>query len=73
VRGIIAGFHAGRLMKGGGFGLVGDLVLGLLGALIGAWLLKQSFMSGFKEYLEWIAVAVIGACILVWLLRLIKK
>ena len=36
--GLIAGWLAGRIMRGGGFGLVGDLIVGVLGALLGGWL-----------------------------------
>src|SRR6516162_8714559 len=39
--GIIAGWLAGRVMEGGGFGLIGDLVVGLIGAFIGDWLLPR--------------------------------
>ena len=35
--GVVAGFLAGKIMKGGGFGLVGDLVLGVIGAFVGGW------------------------------------
>ena len=41
VVGIIAGWLAGRVMEGGGFGLIGDLVVGLIGAFIGDWLLPR--------------------------------
>jgi uncharacterized membrane protein YeaQ/YmgE (transglycosylase-associated protein family) len=39
--GLIAGWLAGKLMRGSGFGLIGDLIVGLLGALIGDWLLPR--------------------------------
>src|SRR5260221_13228666 len=39
--GLIAGWLAGQVMRGSGFGLIGDLIVGLLGALIGDWLLPQ--------------------------------
>ena len=42
VVGIVAGWLAGRVMEGGGFGLIGDLIVGLLGAFIGDWLLPQT-------------------------------
>ena len=41
VVGIVAGWLAGRVMEGGGFGLIGDLIVGLLGAFIGDWLLPR--------------------------------
>src|ERR1700743_2080024 len=39
--GIVAGWLAGRVVEGGGFGLIGDLLVGLVGALIGDWLLPR--------------------------------
>jgi uncharacterized membrane protein YeaQ/YmgE (transglycosylase-associated protein family) len=44
--GIVAGWLAGRVMEGGGFGLIGDLIVGLIGAFIGDWLLPQLGVSG---------------------------
>jgi len=41
VVGIVAGWLAGRVMSGGGYGLIGDLIVGLIGAFIGDWLLPQ--------------------------------
>jgi uncharacterized membrane protein YeaQ/YmgE (transglycosylase-associated protein family) len=41
VVGIVAGWLAGRVMEGGGFGLIGDLIVGLIGAFIGDWLLPR--------------------------------
>ena len=39
--GIVAGWLAGQVMEGGGFGLIGDLIVGLIGAFIGDWLLPH--------------------------------
>ena len=72
VIGIVAGFLAGKIMKGGGFGLVGDLVVGLIGALLGGFLLGLIGVT-FGGFGGQIVTAVIGACILLWLLRLLKK
>ena len=41
VIGVIAGWLTGKLMKGGGYGLVGDLILGLVGSLVGGWLCRN--------------------------------
>ena len=70
--GLIAGFLAGKIMKGSGFGLLGDLVVGLLGGVLGGFLIG---LLGLGTYtiVGQIVVAIIGACILLWLLRLIKK
>jgi len=70
--GIVAGFLAGKIMKGGGFGLVGDLIVGLIGAVIGNYLAGLVGFA-FGGIVGQIVIAVIGACILLWLLRLIKK
>jgi len=68
VVGMIAGFLAGRLMQGGGFGLVGDIVVGLVGALIGGFLFGQ-FATGSYAFAGSIAVAFLGACVLIWAVR----
>ena len=71
VLGLIAGWLAGMVMKGGGYGLVGDIVLGILGALIGGFLtgllLGRDMVNGFN--LESIIVSVLGAIILIALSR----
>ena len=70
--GIVAGFIAGKIMKGRGFGFLGDLVIGLLGGLLGGFL---AGLIGLRAYgiIGQIVIAVLGACILLWLIRLIKK
>ncbi|MGH7739777.1 MAG: GlsB/YeaQ/YmgE family stress response membrane protein [bacterium] len=72
VVGLVAGWLAGKIMKGKGFGLWGDLVVGVVGAVIGGWLFG---MLGFAAYglVGSIVVALIGALILLYVLRLIKK
>jgi uncharacterized membrane protein YeaQ/YmgE (transglycosylase-associated protein family) len=71
--GLIAGFLAGKVMKGGGFGVLMDIVIGIIGAMIGGWVfgLVGIFPSG--GLIGSIIVAFVGACILLWLVRLIKK
>jgi uncharacterized membrane protein YeaQ/YmgE (transglycosylase-associated protein family) len=66
--GLIAGFLAGRVMTGGGYGLVGDLVVGLVGALIGGFLFGQ-FVTGTYAFVGSIVVAFLGACLLIWVVR----
>lgn len=68
VVGLIAGALAGRVMQGGGFGLVGDIVVGLVGALIGGFLFGQ-LVTGSYAFLGSIAVAFLGACVLIWVVR----
>lgn len=72
VIGAIAGWLAGQIMKGGGFGLVGDIVLGIVGAVVGGWLLPKIGISIGGGMLGEILNAVIGACLVLFILRLIK-
>lgn len=71
--GLIAGWLAGLLMKGGGFGVVGDIVIGIIGALIGGFLFSTLGVSTGGGLLGSIIVATIGAVVLIFLLRLIKR
>jgi uncharacterized membrane protein YeaQ/YmgE (transglycosylase-associated protein family) len=74
VVGAIAGWLTGLVMKGGGYGLIGDIVLGIIGALVGGFLASAIFgmtnaVSGIN--LESIIVAVVGAIVVVAIVRLI--
>jgi uncharacterized membrane protein YeaQ/YmgE (transglycosylase-associated protein family) len=71
--GVIAGWLAGVLVKGGGFGLIGDLVVGIIGALIGG--LFFSGLAGFAGggLLGSILVATLGAVLLLVVLRVLKR
>jgi len=71
--GLIAGWLAGVIMKGGGFGVVGDIVVGIIGALLGGWLFSTMGVSSGGGLVGAIIVALIGAIILIFLLRLIKR
>ena len=71
--GIIAGWLAGVIMKGGGFGLVGDMVVGILGALLGGWLFSKFGASAGGGLIGSIIVATIGAIVLIFILRLFKR
>jgi uncharacterized membrane protein YeaQ/YmgE (transglycosylase-associated protein family) len=71
--GLIAGWLAGVIMKGGGFGVIGDIVVGIIGALLGGWLFSTMGVSTGGGLLGAIIVALIGAIILIFLLRLIKR
>jgi uncharacterized membrane protein YeaQ/YmgE (transglycosylase-associated protein family) len=75
VVGLIAGWLAGLVVKGGGFGCIGDIIVGVIGGLLGGWLASTFFhmgdpMSGLN--IESIVVAFIGAVILIIILRLIS-
>ena len=71
--GLVAGFLAGQVMKGGGYGLLGDLIVGVLGALLGGWLFGVLGLFPGGGLIGSLIVAFIGACILIWLSRLIKR
>jgi uncharacterized membrane protein YeaQ/YmgE (transglycosylase-associated protein family) len=73
VVGAIAGWLAGTIVKGGGFGLVGDIVVGIIGAFIGGWLLPKLGVALGGGIIGVIANATIGAIILVVILRLIRR
>lgn len=70
--GIIAGWLAGRVMAGGGFGLIGDLLVGLIGAFIGDWLLPRLGIHLGVGIVAAIINAFIGAVVLLFILRLIS-
>ena len=75
VVGLIAGWLAGLVVKGGGFGCVGDIIVGVIGGLLGGWVASYFFhlgdpMSGIN--LESILVAFAGAVILVIVLRTLR-
>ena len=69
--GLIAGWLAGRVMEGGGFGLIGDLIVGLIGAFIGDWLLPRIGIHLGSGIVSLILNAFIGAVVLLLLLRLV--
>ena len=71
--GLIAGWLAGMIVKGGGYGLVGDIVVGILGALLGGFLFCSLGGAVGGGLLGSIVVATLGAIILIAILRLIKR
>jgi len=72
VVGLIAGWAAGKIMKGGGYGVAMDIVLGIVGAVVGGWLMGSlGIYSG--SFLGTIIIAIIGAVFLIWLSRVLKK
>jgi uncharacterized membrane protein YeaQ/YmgE (transglycosylase-associated protein family) len=67
--GLLAGWLAGEMMKGSGYGLVGDMILGLIGAVIGGSLVTM-FVSGTAGFIGSIFVAFLGACLLLFVFGL---
>ena len=72
VIGIIAGWLAGNIMKGGGFGLIGDLVVGVVGSFIGGYLFGYLGLGNAYGTLGEIGMATVGAIVLLGVLRLIR-
>jgi uncharacterized membrane protein YeaQ/YmgE (transglycosylase-associated protein family) len=71
--GLVAGWLAGMLVKGGGFGLIGDLVVGVIGAVLGGWLFSTLGASAGGGLIGSLVVATIGAIILLVIVRVIKR
>ena len=71
--GAIAGWLAGVVVKGGGFGLLGDIVVGIVGGLIAGWLFGHLGIALGGGILGQILSAAIGAIILLLVVRLIKR
>ena len=73
VVGLIAGWLAGQVMRGGGYGILVDIVLGLVGGVIGGWLFGALGVSLGGGVIGSILVAFVGAVILVALSRAIRR
>jgi uncharacterized membrane protein YeaQ/YmgE (transglycosylase-associated protein family) len=74
VIGGIAGWLAGQIMKGSGYGLIGDIAIGILGGWIGTWLwdvLKLPLIANL--WISAIVTATVGAVVFLFLLRLIRR
>ena len=70
--GAIAGWLAGLIMKGGGFGLVVNIIVGIVGAIIGGWVFSFLGISA-ESFVGSMVTAVVGAVILLFIVGLIKK
>ena len=73
VVGIVAGWLAGKIMKGRGFGLIGDLVVGVIGAFLGSWLFGVLHVSVGSGLVSTFITALVGSLVLLMLLRLIRS
>ncbi len=71
--GAVAGWLAGTLVKGGGFGLIGDIVVGIIGAFIGGWLAELLGIDIGGGLIASIITATIGAVVLIIILRAVKR
>ena len=70
--GLVAGWLAGQIVQGTGFGLVGDLLIGIAGAFIGSWLLPQLGIHLGTGIISAIINATIGAILLLVVVRLVR-
>ena len=70
--GIVAGFVAGKLMRGGGFGLLVNLVVGIIGAVLGGWVFSFLGIST-SGIIGSLVTATVGAIILLWIISLFQK
>ncbi|MBQ3632359.1 MAG: GlsB/YeaQ/YmgE family stress response membrane protein [Prevotella sp.] len=72
ILGCLAGFCAGKLMKGGGFGLIMNLLLGLFGGALGGWLFSLLGIE-WGGILGQLGTAIVGAVLILWIASLLKK
>jgi uncharacterized membrane protein YeaQ/YmgE (transglycosylase-associated protein family) len=73
VVGLIAGWLAGLVMKGGGYGILVDILLGILGGFLGGWIFGRLGIWPGGGMIGSIIVAFVGAVVLVWITRLLKR
>jgi uncharacterized membrane protein YeaQ/YmgE (transglycosylase-associated protein family) len=70
--GLIAGWAAGKILKGSGYGPLMDIILGVVGAIVGGWLLGALGIYAVGM-MGTIIVAIVGAIFLIWLRRVLKR
>jgi uncharacterized membrane protein YeaQ/YmgE (transglycosylase-associated protein family) len=73
VVGLVAGWLAGKVMKGSGYGVLIDIILGILGGIVGGWVFGVLGIWPGGGIIGSIIVAFIGAVILVWIARVLKR
>ena len=69
--GLVAGALAGRVVSGHGYGLLGDLIVGVVGALVGKWVFVDVFGIVVWGLIGRLLTAFVGAVILLWIIRLV--
>lgn len=72
VSGIIAGWLAGLIVKGSGFGIIGDFIIGLIGGLLGGWVFGFLGVSA-TNWVGQVLVAAVGGILLVLIIRMIRR
>ena len=71
VIGVIAGALAGRVVSGHGYGVLGDMVIGIAGAFVGGWLFASILGVGGAGFFMSLFAAFVGAVLLLWVVRLV--
>jgi uncharacterized membrane protein YeaQ/YmgE (transglycosylase-associated protein family) len=71
--GAVAGWLAGMLVKGGGFGLIGDIAVGVIGAVIGGYLAGIAGLHIGSGLISSLVTATLGAVVLIFVLRLFRR
>jgi uncharacterized membrane protein YeaQ/YmgE (transglycosylase-associated protein family) len=71
--GAIAGWLAGVIIRGFGFGLIGNIIVGIVGAVVAGWLFPRLGISLGAGYIGWIISAAIGAVILLFIIGLVRR
>jgi len=71
--GLIAGWLAGMFVRGGGFGLVGDIIVGIIGAVIGGYAFRWAGLLPGYGFVAQLIVATIGAIILLLVVRVLRR
>jgi uncharacterized membrane protein YeaQ/YmgE (transglycosylase-associated protein family) len=71
--GLIAGWITGKLMSGGGYGALMDIVIGIVGALFGGFIMRALGFAGSGGMIYTIVVAILGAVLLTLLVRLVTR
>jgi len=76
VLGAVAGWVAGQIMKGRGFGTIGNIIVGIVGSFLGGWLGGQLGIAGSQTgglNIASILTAIVGACVLLFIISLVKR
>ncbi|MCB1237118.1 MAG: GlsB/YeaQ/YmgE family stress response membrane protein [Verrucomicrobiae bacterium] len=71
--GLVAGFLAGLIMRGGGFGILGNIIVGVLGAIVGGVLFDTLGIAIGSGFIGSVIPALVGAVVLLFVIGLIKK
>src|SRR5262249_47288958 len=74
VVGLVAGWLAGKIVQGSGLGIIGDIIVGVIGAFVGRWLFEQFHVRiGWNFWVDGILTATVGAVVLLVVVRLIRR